>query len=92
MHVKYKGGKPRGVASRTRGLQWIRENAREGVLYFADDDNTYDLELFREVSYHIFCLFVKSVPYRVFIVRNNSNEFTKLIHLFEGTLWLGRLR
>lgn len=44
-----KGAKPRGVSNRNRGLQWIRANATRGVFYFADDDNTYDLELFDEI-------------------------------------------
>jgi len=44
--------KARGVSNRNRGLQWIRENSPDpkGVIYFADDDNTYDLRLFDEVS------------------------------------------
>lgn len=45
-----KGPKPRGVSNRNRGLKWVRDNAETGVVYFADDDNTYDLELFNEVS------------------------------------------
>lgn len=45
-----KGAKPRGVSNRNKGLEWIRQNAKNGVLYFADDDNTYDLDLFNEVS------------------------------------------
>lgn len=45
-----KGPKPRGVSNRNKGLEWVRDNAETGVLYFADDDNTYDLELFNEVS------------------------------------------
>lgn len=52
MPEKYKlkkGAKPRGVSNRNRGLQWIRANATRGVFYFADDDNTYDIELFDEV-------------------------------------------
>lgn len=48
---KRKGPKPRGVSNRNKGLQWIRENARDGVLYFADDDNTYDLEIFDQIRY-----------------------------------------
>lgn len=43
----------RGVVQRNRGLQWLRENFRldrnEGVVYMADDDNTYSLRLFDEV-------------------------------------------
>ncbi|CAH1378175.1 hypothetical protein MTP99_019538 [Tenebrio molitor] len=48
---KKKGPKPRGVSNRNRGLKWIRDNAKNGVLYFADDDNTYDLQLFDEIRY-----------------------------------------
>ncbi|XP_015124881.1 galactosylgalactosylxylosylprotein 3-beta-glucuronosyltransferase P [Diachasma alloeum] len=44
-----KGAKPRGVSNRNRGLQWIRANATSGVFYFADDDNTYDIDLFNEI-------------------------------------------
>ncbi|KAK7083112.1 hypothetical protein SK128_009235, partial [Halocaridina rubra] len=45
-----KGAKPKGVANRNGGLEWIRKHANEGVVYFADDDNTYDIRLFKEVS------------------------------------------
>lgn len=53
MPAKYRKNKvkPRGVSNRNRGLEWIRANASEGVLYFADDDNTYDVEIFDEVSF-----------------------------------------
>ena len=45
-----KGAKPKGVANRNLGLEWVLENSEEGgVVYFADDDNTYDLRLFNEV-------------------------------------------
>lgn len=44
---------PRGVAQRNAALQWLRENLNadkdEGVVYFADDDNSYTLEIFEEV-------------------------------------------
>lgn len=43
--------KPRGVSNRNRGLQWIRANATEGVLYFADDDNTYNLHIFEQMRF-----------------------------------------
>lgn len=47
--------KPKGIWQRNRGLSWIRENLvdldRDGVIYFADDDNTYDLELFTEMRH-----------------------------------------
>ena len=48
---RIKGPKPRGVAGRNTALRWIVENAEdEGVIYFADDDNAYDLRLFQEVE------------------------------------------
>ena len=49
--------KPRGVLQRNLALQWIRDNLNpnlhKGVVYFADDDNTYDLQLFEEVCMHM---------------------------------------
>ena len=48
---KQKGPKPRGVAGRNEAMRWIVENVEgDGVMYFADDDNTYDLRLFEEVG------------------------------------------
>ncbi|XP_058481657.1 galactosylgalactosylxylosylprotein 3-beta-glucuronosyltransferase 3 isoform X3 [Solea solea] len=49
--------KPRGVEQRNEGLRWLREDRRaqpggdtqEGVIYFADDDNTYSLQVFEEM-------------------------------------------
>ena len=45
--------KPRGALQRNKGLSWLRSRsnniAMSGVVYFADDDNTYDIELFNEV-------------------------------------------
>ena len=45
--------KPRGVLQRNKGLAWLRGNPDKlhhvGVVYFADDDNTYDIRLFEEV-------------------------------------------
>lgn len=42
--------KPRGVANRMAGLNWVRSNGKEGVIYFADDDNTYDIRIFEQVQ------------------------------------------
>ena len=46
--------KARGVEQRNAGLSWLRENVERstanGVVYFIDDDNTYDLEIFEQVS------------------------------------------
>ena len=44
------GGPKRGVPQRNAALKWLRENAEyDGVVYFADDDNTYDVRIFEEV-------------------------------------------
>ncbi|XP_070519412.1 galactosylgalactosylxylosylprotein 3-beta-glucuronosyltransferase I isoform X2 [Cardiocondyla obscurior] len=45
--------KPRGVEQRNAALRWLRENLKptdKGVVYFADDDNTYSLRLFSEIG------------------------------------------
>lgn len=49
--------KPRGVIQRNEALHWLRDHFRDdgsqlkpnGVLYFADDDNTYHVQLFEEM-------------------------------------------
>ncbi|KAH8296710.1 hypothetical protein KR054_010100 [Drosophila jambulina] len=54
MPEKYKQtkrAKPRGVSNRNRGLEYLRQHANEGVLYFADDDNTYDISIFEQMRY-----------------------------------------
>lgn len=56
--------KPRGVLQRNAGIDWLRSNTspskQPGVVYFADDDNTYSLRLFDEVS--LFCGFFFTIP------------------------------
>ena len=48
--------KSRGVLQRNTGLNWVRTHCSpvkcDGVVYFMDDDNKYDLRLFEEVSMH----------------------------------------
>ncbi|XP_077561719.1 galactosylgalactosylxylosylprotein 3-beta-glucuronosyltransferase S-like [Haemaphysalis longicornis] len=42
----------RGVSARRTALAWLQRNATlPGVLYFADDDNTYDHRLFDEIRW-----------------------------------------
>ena len=47
--------KARGVEQRNAGLAWLRKNVQKasanGVVYFIDDDNTYDLELFEQMRW-----------------------------------------
>lgn len=46
--------KHRGVAQRNFAMDWLKDNIKnereDGVIYFADDDNSYDLQLFEEVK------------------------------------------
>lgn len=49
--------KDRGVHQRNTALQHIERHHLDGIVYFADDDNIYSLELFeslREIRYHLF--------------------------------------
>ncbi len=52
---KYGRRKARGVQQRNLGLVWLRKHYNfsncNGVVYFADDDNRYDLRLFEEVCH-----------------------------------------
>jgi len=44
---------PRGVSSRRAGLDWViknRDPSEDGVVFFGDDDNTYDLRLLEEIT------------------------------------------
>ena len=46
--------KPSGVSSRNAAVNWIIHNDFQlspGVIYFGDDDNTYDLRLFEEIRW-----------------------------------------
>jgi len=41
---------PRGVSSRRAGLGWVLDHVENGIIYFGDDDNTYDVRLFKELA------------------------------------------
>ena len=62
--------KSRGTEQRNVGLEWIRDNIKpnetKGVVYFADDDNTYDIRLFDEVT--IFSSFISFCFLGIFIM------------------------
>ena len=60
-----KGKRGTGADQRNYAMQWLREHYKvgqqPGVVYFGDDDNTYDIRLFEEVGRvcgHMFHLFV----------------------------------
>ena len=59
----------RGVLQRNAGLTWLRTNNKtNGVVYFADDDNTYDVRLFEEeMVFFDFSLTVKAAPHECII-------------------------
>ena len=44
--------KPRGVLQRNAAIKWLYSlpSQTKGVVYFGDDDNTYDLRLFEQVK------------------------------------------
>jgi len=50
-HLDKRSG--RGVSNRRKGLDWLRTNYYNktvpGVIYFADDDNSYDIRVFEEM-------------------------------------------
>lgn len=52
-HLDKRSG--RGVSNRLKALEWLRQKytntTKQGVLYFADDDNSYDIRLFEEMRY-----------------------------------------
>ena len=51
--LKSRGWYPRGSIQKNMGLRWLRMTMgldSPGVVYFADDDNVYSLELFEEVG------------------------------------------
>ena len=39
----------KGVIQRNLAIDWIRKNNQTGIVYFADDDNTYDINIFEEI-------------------------------------------
>lgn len=45
--------KPRGVEQRNAALRWLRKDfkpTKNGIVFFADDDNTYSVKLFQEME------------------------------------------
>lgn len=54
-----RAGMPRATEQRNAALAWLRQHRSRrdaGVVFFADDDNTYSLELFEEVTGHLICV------------------------------------
>jgi galactosylgalactosylxylosylprotein 3-beta-glucuronosyltransferase 3 len=55
---KSSGVRHKGVEQRNLGINWLRKNQNKidlnAVVFFADDDNTYDTRLFEEVTFKYF--------------------------------------
>ena len=39
-----------GIAGRRAAIRWLRQSTWSGVVYFADDDNIFDIRLLEEVN------------------------------------------
>jgi len=73
--------KNRGVERKNLALDWLRnaaaagtlpqQKARGGVIYFGDDDNTYDIEIFDEVG--MIVIFATSLPHVCYICGSLSH-------------------
>ena len=57
--------KCRGMPQRNLALQWLRKHVadEDGVFYFGDDDNSYNLELFNEVPLRIYSSLLKGITW-----------------------------
>lgn len=83
---------PKGVANRNNGVNWVLSHVDQikddrGVLYFADDDNTYDLKLFTEIRktrrVSVFPVgFVSGRPVSTPVIKNG-----RIVEFYEG--WIG---
>ena len=69
---------PNGVSNRNAGLEYVLKYVNEtgdnsGVIYFADDDNTYDPQLFEEV-----CIYENSnnSEIRIILLQNHITSKT----------------
>ena len=67
---------PKGVANRLAGLDWVYNHAKNngdmsGAIYFADDDNTYDIRLFEEVHDNALYIFLKAMFFEIFSSEGN---------------------
>lgn len=92
---------PRGVANRRAAINWIRQNGKKpGVMYFGDDDNTFDLRLFDEIrstkrvsmfpvgligQYSVSTPVVRNVS---FIAMHLNNYFFSMLRSFSASIFL----
>lgn len=77
--------KPRGVEQRNAALRWIRENlssSHNGIVFFADDDNTYSIQIFAEVSYAKFCYLKEIENYLLILYLWDFSSFELIRNCF----------
>lgn len=59
-------------------MEWLRNNRGnekdEGIIYFADDDNTYSVDLFNEVSKHFNICIYNYVNLFQFVLLNRCEK------------------
>ena len=81
--------KPRGIFQRNKALAWLRENQNiidlNGVVYFADDDNTYDIRLFEEVSFLIRSRFIQNKQYLLVFKLDEIHQ--ESVRMASGFCW-----
>lgn len=70
----------RGVLQRNAGLNWVRTHCSEvkcnGVVYFMDDDNKYDLRLFEQVDMCVH-VYVHRAYTHVHVYTNRNHQYCK---------------
>lgn len=94
-------GVPHGTLQRNLALQWLRDTfstgaSQSGVVYFADDDNAYSLELFDEVrrsnSFSCYALlFIVQTDFRLCFYLSDTN-YQNGVRVACGVCWRPPLR
>lgn len=80
--------KDRGVHQRNKALDLIEHHRLEGIVYFADDDNIYSIELFdrlRDIRYMIFLKFQYSILVLSEKMFNNNCSNLSLVPAVSGS-------
>lgn len=86
------------MQQRNEGLRWLREDRRAeagadnyGVVYFADDDNTYSLQVFEEVRNETFTWF-QTQKSETFSGFHADEEHPAGVRLAGGSGWRYEIR
>lgn len=74
--------KDRGTYQRNTALAHIEEHQLDGIVYFADDDNVYTLELFeqmRNIKYQLSLLLQKLVQRQPSLVSESLHNISTVV-------------